>query len=309
MTGEHFRQLAWPDADVLDDRRHGGEDRAGTTAPGGSCGSGVMIKIGFVSEQPVVLALGYGENRVGRPALGLVLKAVDVAGPWRWRWLLTDGDTGAPLADHDVALELAADQVARFADLYGQVRWRAAPDRRALDEARLVAEAGAWAGKELLGDRIGTAIAAAAPVTVLVRVPALAGAALGWPLELSHANGRPLAARGDVAFVYDLAPELMHRDKAGVSGGAAGAGGVLPADQDRRSGAAAGAVRAEPADRADRRAGSGPGGTAGGSVRCDQAAAGRDRRFRPRLGRAAPVRARRPRGVRAWSTPTGRRTR
>ena len=25
-----------------------------------------------------------------------------------------------------------------------------------------------------------------------------------WPLELAHANGRPLAARGDVSLVYDL---------------------------------------------------------------------------------------------------------
>jgi CHAT domain len=155
---------------------------------------------------------------MGRPALGLVLEAVDVTGPWQWRWLLTDGDTGAPLADHEVTLDPAADQVARFADLYGHVRWRAAPDRRTQDEARLVAEASVWAGRELLGERIGSVIAGAAPVTVLVRVPALAGAVLGWPLELAYTGGRPLAAWGDVAFVYDLAPDGIRGDKAGVSG-------------------------------------------------------------------------------------------
>ena len=28
--------------------------------------------------------------------MGLLLQAVDVAGPLRWRWLLTDEETGAP---------------------------------------------------------------------------------------------------------------------------------------------------------------------------------------------------------------------
>jgi len=103
--------------------------------------------------------------------LGLMLEAVDVTGPWQWRWLLTDGQAGAPLADHEVKLDPAAEAVARFADLYGHAHWGAAPDRRVADGARLVAEAGAWAARELLGDRIAAAIAAAAPVTVLVRVP------------------------------------------------------------------------------------------------------------------------------------------
>jgi hypothetical protein len=30
---------------------------------------------------------------------------VDIAGPSRWRWLLSDADTGGPLADHQVNLE------------------------------------------------------------------------------------------------------------------------------------------------------------------------------------------------------------
>ena len=103
--------------------------------------------------------------------MGLLLRAVDVAGPLRWRWLLTDAETGAPLADHDVDLAAESDAVARFRDLYRYARQFAVPDRRVGDGARIVAEAGAWAGQALLGAAVGAAIKAAArtePVTVLV---------------------------------------------------------------------------------------------------------------------------------------------
>ena len=128
----------------------------------------------------------------------LVLQAVDVRGSGRWRWLLTDEDSGKPLADHEVALDPDAAEVRAFGDVYGYARAYAAPDRRAEDEVRLVAELGAWAGTTLLGERIGAAIVNAAPVTVRVT----AGFAVGWPLELAHADGMPLAARGDVSLVY-----------------------------------------------------------------------------------------------------------
>jgi hypothetical protein len=75
----------------------------------------------------------------------LVLQAVEVRGPSRWRWLLTDEGTGNPLADHEVALD---------------------PD---------AAEARAGCCQ-----RSGSA----------------------WPLELAHAGGVPLVARGDVSLVY-----------------------------------------------------------------------------------------------------------
>jgi tetratricopeptide (TPR) repeat protein len=145
----------------------------------------------------------------------LLLEAVDVAGPWRWRWLLTDERTGNPLADHQVNLDPAADQVRAFGDLYGYARSYAAPDRRAADEARIVSRLGAWAGEALLGERVGAAIVAAAPVTVRVAAPLSAGQVLSWPLELAHVGGRPLAARGDVSLVYDVAAG-NRPDKAGV---------------------------------------------------------------------------------------------
>jgi len=139
--------------------------------------------------------------------LGLLLAAVDVAGPRRWRWLLTDEATGAPLADHQVDLENAPDEVARFADLYSYAWWRAAPDRRVADGATIVGEAGEWASRVLLGAQVVAAITAAAadgPVTVRVTAGPPADLVLRWPLELAHADGKPLAARGDVSFVYDV---------------------------------------------------------------------------------------------------------
>jgi len=177
---------------------------------------------------------GARDGLAGREAdVGLVLEAAEAAGPWRWRWRLRDEDGGGTLASHQVELDPASDEVARFRDLYGYARWHAAPDRRTADEARIVAEAGAWAGRVLLGEAVGAAIAAAAPVTVRVAVPGaglagsglagpeLAGpelAVLGWPLELAHVGGAALAARGDVSLVYDVAPDGGHRVKAEVAG-------------------------------------------------------------------------------------------
>jgi hypothetical protein len=148
--------------------------------------------------------------------MGLLLQAVDYASPLRWRWLLSDEETGDPVADHDVDLDPASDEVARFGDLGGYVRSYAAPDRRTEDGARFVAEAGEWAGRELLGESVGAAIMAAAPVTVRVRVPASLDSVLLWPLELAHVGGQPLATYGDVTLVYDIVPDAAARQKSEV---------------------------------------------------------------------------------------------
>jgi hypothetical protein len=135
--------------------------------------------------------------------VNLLLSAVDVAGPRRWRWELRDETTGAVLADHQVALDAPADasQADAFGDLYDYVRWHIDPLWRD-DEQRIIRETGTWARDAVLGDAITTAIVAAAPATVLVSVPAPADEVLLWPLELAFADGAPLAARGDVSFVY-----------------------------------------------------------------------------------------------------------
>ena len=47
-----------------------------------------------------------------------MLRAVEVAGPHRWRWLLVDEGSGAPLADHRVELDPGAAETGAFEDLY-----------------------------------------------------------------------------------------------------------------------------------------------------------------------------------------------
>ena len=103
--------------------------------------------------------------------MGLLLSAAEFSGPQRWRWLLSEEDTGQPLADHEVDLGEAGDEYAAFTDLYRYLRWNAVPDRRTASEAQIVAQVGAWAGQQVLGQAIGEAIIDAAPVTVRVAVP------------------------------------------------------------------------------------------------------------------------------------------
>jgi hypothetical protein len=135
--------------------------------------------------------------------VNLLLSAVDIVGPRRWRWELRDEETGEVIAEHQVSLESPADssQVDALGDLYEYVRWHIDPLWRD-DEQRIIREIGTWARDAVLGDAVTAAIIAAAPATVLVSVPAPADEALLWPLELAFADGAPLAARGDVSFVY-----------------------------------------------------------------------------------------------------------
>jgi hypothetical protein len=148
--------------------------------------------------------------------VGLVLRAVEVAGPYRWRWLLVDEHSGTALADHQVDLDPRASETEAFEDLYRFLRWRADPDRRVASEAAWVSRVGAWIGSVALGEGIGRAIVAAAPVTVRVQVPAGAEFLAFRPWELAHVGGVPLAARGEVALVYDLpGPALVSKAPVG----------------------------------------------------------------------------------------------
>ena len=145
--------------------------------------------------------------------MGLLLEAVDVTGPLRWRWLLRDAETGNPLADQLVRLDPTSDDVVRFRDLYAYLDEYAAPDRWTEDGTRFVDLAGKWAGRDLLGAALGAAILDEAPVTVRVQVPVELDEVLLWPLELAHVDGKPLAAQGDVTFVYDIARGAVVRRK------------------------------------------------------------------------------------------------
>ena len=246
---------------------------------------------------------------------GLVLSVAEFYGPRRWRWLLAEEDTGRPLADHDVNLPEAGDEYGAFTDLYRYLRWNAVPDRRTASEAQMVAQVGAWAGQQVLGQAIGEAIVAAAPVTVRVAVPEQAGFLSGWPLELAYADGVPLASAGgrDVRVRPSPGPGSGGgRWAVGGSwrdGTAADAGGVQFADADQRTGAPARTIRAGAAGAADRGAAAAADRAGDRPVRGDPAEAGRDRRVRRWVGCAASVRARRPRPVPAGARPTDRRTR
>ncbi|WP_269799874.1 CHAT domain-containing protein [Pseudofrankia saprophytica] len=146
---------------------------------------------------------------------GLVLQAVDVDGPLRWRWLLLDGATDRPVADHQVELNPKDWRFQAFAQLDRYLRANAAPDRRLTAETAIVDEVGAWAAEHALGERVSQIIFNRAPVTVTVAVPETLRFLPDWPWEITHAAGRSLA-RHHATFDYVL----------GDGGGAAAGGGT-----------------------------------------------------------------------------------
>lgn len=73
---------------------------------------------------------------------GLILRVEDFASPVQWRWLLTEEETGRPLADHLVSLDSGASEFEAFTGLYWFLRRYATPDRRTASEAEIVARAG-----------------------------------------------------------------------------------------------------------------------------------------------------------------------
>jgi hypothetical protein len=142
----------------------------------------------------------------------MLLSAVEVTGPWSWRWLLTDPDSGAPLADHTVRLDPADAETEAFGDVYRWVRWNADPDRRLASESGLVARIGLFVRDHALGAAVADAIVGGAPATVRVEVPDGADWLAFLPWELAHDDaGQPLAGRGDVTFVYDLQVQPRRR--------------------------------------------------------------------------------------------------
>lgn len=129
------------------------------------------------------------------------LEAREFQGLTRWRWILTRPD-GSFVADHEVRLDAGCWQFEAFTDLRGYLRWHTLPGRLIEDEARIVAEVGAWIGEQVLGP-VAAALVKARPATVRVVAPAEsanAGSLLFRPLELAHVGGRPLSVQ-DVTLV------------------------------------------------------------------------------------------------------------
>jgi hypothetical protein len=134
------------------------------------------------------------------------LEAHDFRDLTRWRWALT-GPGGALIADHEVRLDAGSWQFEAFGDLLGYLQWNVAPDRRAVDEARILAEVGQWIGGQVLGP-VAEAMVRARPATVRVTVQAglsEAQSLLFRPLELACIGGRPLSVQG-VTLVMQPGP-------------------------------------------------------------------------------------------------------
>ena len=129
---------------------------------------------------------------------GLWLEVTEFTDLARWRWVLMDA-AGAFIADHQVRLDAKSWQYEAFTDLLGYLSWHATPDTRAADEARILGELGEWIGSEVFGP-IAAVLRARRPVTVTVAVPGDARVLAFRPLELAHADGKPLAVQ-DVTLV------------------------------------------------------------------------------------------------------------
>lgn len=131
--------------------------------------------------------------------MSLTLRATDVAGPTRWRWLLVDTNTGRSLADHQVTLDPRSTEYEAFTDLSAYLRRNRLPDDRLGSETAIVSRVSRWIGEQVLGAGLGRHLTG----TVRVVVPPEADFLLTRPLELAEVEGRPLARRG-VSLVFEL---------------------------------------------------------------------------------------------------------
>ena len=168
----------------------------------------------------------------GLAVAGLVLSVAGGASASSWRWVLTEAESGNPVADFSATLDRDAFEHAGLVDLYRFLRWEADPGRRTASEVELVDRVGAWIGATILGGQVAAAMVDYAPVTVRVELPAVLEFLLYRPLELAHVGGVPLAAH-EVSLLFQL-PDAP----AGPAGGAAGAAaGRVPLQRKRPVGA------------------------------------------------------------------------
>ena len=122
--------------------------------------------------------------------MGLCLEAVDVKGQARWRWVLTDGESGAFLGEHHVELDERAQEYRALADLYGYLRWHAAPDPdgRPPSEGALLAYGPGYADAfRLWGVMTGKVLRGAKPRDLPIEQPTTFKLAVN--LKLAHAFG------------------------------------------------------------------------------------------------------------------------
>jgi hypothetical protein len=144
----------------------------------------------------------------------LLLQARDVADKDTWRWLLTDSDSGAFVADYQVVLKPTTAEYQAFTDLLDYLKWNADPGRRATSEALLLNRLGDWLGTNLLG-AVGQAMMHRAPAAVRVIYPANLRFLLHRPLALARVDGIPLAEH--VSLIFDTSEYTRQPPKSPVA--------------------------------------------------------------------------------------------
>ncbi|WP_167971665.1 CHAT domain-containing protein [Lentzea indica] len=140
----------------------------------------------------------------------LRLEVRDYQGPTRWRWLLTDADTGEFVGDHQVDLNRDEWQCEAFFNLHSYLCTASASDRRRETEAAVVAQIGAWIGDQALGPVAAAVARAGGAVRLELDERTELLAYLPW--ELAHVDGRTLAA-ARVTFVVDLVDREVRRKR------------------------------------------------------------------------------------------------
>jgi tetratricopeptide (TPR) repeat protein len=129
----------------------------------------------------------------------LRLEVTDYTDLTRWRWVLRN-ESGAFLADHDVRLDRNDAWFEAFTGLQRYIDWHTAPDRRMIEERRIVMTLGDWIGTKVFGPDIGRALLEHAPATVQVVLPTSAEPLAYLPLEVVRLQSRSLAGH-DITLV------------------------------------------------------------------------------------------------------------
>ncbi|MEZ0072486.1 CHAT domain-containing protein [Planotetraspora sp. GP83] len=141
-----------------------------------------------------------------------VLRAVEVAGPSGWRWVLSE-ESGLILADHRVELDVGTAEYEAFCDLIEHLDRHRLPHDPVGSETEAVDRVSTWISEHVFGE----ALLARLSGTVRVIVPHGAEFLLSRPLELARVNGVPLA-RKQISLVYEPASLGVPGNKDDVAG-------------------------------------------------------------------------------------------
>jgi hypothetical protein len=141
------------------------------------------------------------------PGPSLKLEAVNCTDADRWRWILK-GPNDVFLEDFPVTLDRTCPEYRALYDLPGYLHHYASSDNREQDERRLLGDIGAWIGANVLGEPIAKKIIqyGLTPIVVRVVIPSSTSHLLVLPLELAHAEGRPIGAQG-ISLIFDIAED------------------------------------------------------------------------------------------------------